>query len=123
MALAFAALHRAGDSATAAATTRAASRTSSRCRCPLPLLPPLLPLPLPLLQLQQLGAAECGSQGDAAGRTAGVNGAEHLAASGVKRTFVVVCRSHASCRHTSWKSAVTATSHSIHPAPMAMAAR
>src|SRR6187402_2959012 len=54
----------------------------------------------------------------------GVNGFVHFAASaGTARMFVVVWRSHWSCRHTSWRSFVNVTSHSRMPAPMRAPAR
>src|SRR5881394_2885630 len=55
--------------------------------------------------------------------SAGLKGCEHLAASaGTERMLVVVCRSHCECRHTSCRSLVNVTSHSITPAPIRAAA-
>ena len=53
---------------------------------------------------------------------AGVKGLLHLAASGVARILVVVCKSHCECRQTSSLSLVNVTSHSTMPAPMRAAA-
>jgi hypothetical protein len=56
--------------------------------------------------------------------SAGLNACEHFAArSGTARILVVVCKSHCECRHTSSRSLVKVTSHSITPAPMRAAAR
>jgi NAD+ diphosphatase len=50
--------------------------------------------------------------------SAGVNGWMQVAASGVRRMLVVVCRSFCACRHTSSLSLVKVTSHSTMPAPI-----
>ena len=49
-------------------------------------------------------------------------GTEHFSASSVASMFVVVCRSHCECRHTSSLSLVNVTSHSTMPAPIRAAA-
>ena len=54
--------------------------------------------------------------------SAGLKGSVHLSASEVSRMLVVVWRSHCEWRHTSSPSLVTATSHSMMPAPVAAAA-
>ncbi len=46
------------------------------------------------------------------------HGTVQLALSAVFTMLVVVCRSHSSCRQTSWPSFVNVTSHSTMPAPM-----
>eukprot|EP00976_Prorocentrum_cordatum_P092577 1189011-Prorocentrum_minimum.AAC.1 len=52
----------------------------------------------------------------------GTNGWVHLALREVVTMLVVVCRSHWAWRQTRWPSLVTATSHSMMPAPMRAAA-
>ena len=54
---------------------------------------------------------------------AGVKGVVHLDANSVLfRISVVVCKSQCECRHTNCLSLVKATSHSITPAPILLAA-
>jgi dihydroxy-acid dehydratase len=50
------------------------------------------------------------------------NGLVHLAAKGVSKILVVVCKSFCACLHTSSLSLVNVTSHSMTPAPMRAAA-
>ncbi|EWS63469.1 hypothetical protein Y695_03300 [Hydrogenophaga sp. T4] len=57
-----------------------------------------------------------------ASSVAGTKGVVHLAASGVTRMLVVVCRSFCAWRQTSSLSLVKVTSHSTMPAPMRAAA-